>query len=403
MFWQKRFRMIRRFVAQATAIACVCLLIGACGVQKTEPVRVNLADVVLAVGLNPSAQKFTEAKSAMVALVHKDGTAEYIDTTTSTPQNMAWNRAGLFFDDKEHNFFIATTLGQGYVSDRANPNVPGWQMVPVGDGAMMAMYQAPYSDVERSTMMQTQWFTPQPRQVVTKPAALPDVVAQCSSGIFAVARDEGYHVLYSASEADGMLQADAQPVNKRFIAARASGAVPCVGDELTIFGGSSNGTKGNSSGSQVLTLLKWNVKTHDFQQQTVTSTDGKPQSYDGEASFAYGTTLTADNGEMIVMTEDGKVEFIDMRTAEITKSAESPQVFDAGAASYSIVGSDDYAYLIFTPNGDTKDTAKVFVYRKSDWKLIYTITAQGALNDLLSNRKELHPTVFAANPTMSWD
>ena len=99
MFWQKRFRMIRRFVAQATAIACVCLLIGACGVQKTEPVRVNLADVVLAVGLNPSAQKFTEAKSAMVALVHKDGTAEYIDTTTSTPQNMAWNRAGLFFVD----------------------------------------------------------------------------------------------------------------------------------------------------------------------------------------------------------------------------------------------------------------------------------------------------------------
>lgn len=363
----------------------------------------NLADVVLAVGLNPSAQKFTEAKSAMVALMHKDGTAEYIDTTTSTPQNMAWNRAGLFFDDKDHNFFIATTPGQGYVSDRANPNVPGWQMVPVGDGAMMAIYQALYSDVERSTMMQTQWFTPQPQQVVMKPAALPDAVAQCSCGTFAVARDEGHYVLYSVSETEGMRKVDTQPVGQRFNAALASGAVPCVNDELVLFGGVRDGAKGDGYGSQMLPLLKWNVNTHDFTQQVITSASGKPQLYGGEASFTYGATLTTGAGEMIAMTESGDVEFIDMHASKITKSAESSQIFDAGAASYGIVGSDDYAYLIFTPNGDTKDTAKIFVYRKSDWKLMYTITAQGALNDLLSNRKELHPTVFAANPTMNWD
>lgn len=54
--------------------------------------------------------------------------------------------------------------------------------------------------------------------------------------------------------------------------------------------------------------------------------------------------------------------------------------------------------MIFTPHSGSKDIAKIFVYRKSDWKLVRTITAQGALNDLLGNRKELHPTVFAANP-----
>ena len=103
------------------------------------------------------------------------------------------------------------------------------------------------------------------------------------------------------------------------------------------------------------------------------------------------------------MTADGDVEFIDMRTSKITKTSESPQVFDIGTASYSIVGSDDYAYLIFTPHSGSKDIAKIFVYRKSDWKFIRTITAQGTLNVLLGNRKELHPTAFAANPTMSWD
>lgn len=403
MIWQKRFRTIRGFVARATAIAGACLLIGACGVRKTEPARVDLADVALAVGFNPPAQKFTEANNAMVALVHKDGTAEYADTTTSIPQNMAWNRAGLFFDDKDDNFFIATTPRQGYVSDRANPNVPGWQMVPVGDGAVMAMYQAPYSDSEHSTMMQTQWFAPRPQQVVMKPAALPDAVAQCSCGTFAAARDEGRYVLYSVSETEGMRKVDTQPVDQRFAAARASGAVPCVNDELVLFGGVRDGAKGDGYGSQTLTLLKWNVNTHDFQQQTVTSASGKPRLYGGEAGFTYGATLTTGAGEMIAMAADGDVEFIDMRTSKITRSSESPQVFDIGTASYSIVGSDDYAYLILTPHSGSKDIAKIFVYRKSDWKLMRTITAQGALNDLLGNRKELHPTVFAANPTMSWD
>lgn len=179
--------------------------------------------------------------------------------------------------------------------------------------------------------------------------------------------------------------------------------MPCVNDELVLFGGVRDGAKGDGYGSQMLPLLKWNVNTHDFTQQVITSASGKPQLYGGEASFTYGATLTTGAGEMIAMTESGDVEFIDMHASKITKSAESSQIFDAGAASYGIVGSDDYAYLIFTPNGDTKDTAKIFVYRKSDWKLMYTITAQGALNDLLSNRKELHPTVFAANPTMNWD
>lgn len=36
MFWQKRLRAIRGFVARATAIAGACLLVGACGVQKTS-------------------------------------------------------------------------------------------------------------------------------------------------------------------------------------------------------------------------------------------------------------------------------------------------------------------------------------------------------------------------------
>ncbi|MEF2735784.1 MAG: hypothetical protein U0N15_00945 [Bifidobacterium choerinum] len=81
----------------------------ACGVQKIEPSQVDLSQVVMAVGLNPPAQKFTTNERGMVALVRKDGTAQFIDTATTTPQNMAWNESGLFFDDKRSDFHIANT------------------------------------------------------------------------------------------------------------------------------------------------------------------------------------------------------------------------------------------------------------------------------------------------------
>lgn len=402
----KQLRKVRRAVLQAVALACACLMVGACGVQNTDPEHVDLADVVLAVGLNPHSKDVVRANTGLVALVHADGTAEFVDTKGMTPQNMAWNTSGLFFDDSENHFFISQDRGHGYVSRRENASAPGIAMVPVGDGAVVAMYQGEYSQSEHSTTVQTQWLTPKPQELVTRPAVLPDAVAQCPSGVFAAGRDDddrNRYVLYEVGETEGMKRVDAKTVDEEFVPASAAGAVPCVGDELVLFGGVRDGAKGNGYGSQTLTLLKWNVRTHKLTQETMTQKNGEPQLYVGETSFFYGQDLTTDAGEMIAMSTDGDVEFIDMRTAQITRSKEPPQLFDVGTAQYDIVGSDAYAYMIFTPTSGSKDDAKIFVYRTSDWTLVHTIIAQGALNDLLSNRKELYPTVFAANPAMSWD
>ena len=72
--------------------------------------------------------------------------------------------------------------------------------------------------------------------------------------------DPGSYVLYEISETDGMKQVDSKPVTEQFVPGTSTGAVPCVGDELVLFGGVSDGAKGNGYGSQTLTLLKWNVK-----------------------------------------------------------------------------------------------------------------------------------------------
>lgn len=402
----KQLHRVRRALLQAVALVCACLMVGACGVQKTDPDRVNLADVVLAVGLNPHAKDVMRANTGLVALVHKDGTADFIDTRGMLPQNMAWNAAGLFFDDSDNHFYISRDLGHGYVSKRDNASAAGIAMVPVSDDAVLAMYQGEYSQSEDNTTVQTQWLTPKPQTLVTSPAALPDAVAQCQSGTFATARDNDdpeTYVLYEISETDGMKQVDSRPVTEQFVPGTSTGAVPCVGDELVLFGGVRDSAKGNGYGSQTLTLLKWNVKTHKLTRQNVTQKNGESQLYVGETSFFYGRDLTTDAGEMIAMSTDGDVEFIDMRTAQITRSKEPPQLFDVGTAQYDIAGADAYAYMIFTPTGGAKGDAKIFVYRTSDWTLVHTIDAQGTLNDLLSNRKELYPTVFAANPAMSWD
>ncbi len=402
----KQWRKVRRAVLQAVALVCACTMLGACGTQKTEPDRVNLADVVLAVGLNPHSKDVIRANTGLVALVHKDGTADFIDTKGMSPQNMAWNDSGLFFDDSDNHFYISRDPGHGYVSKRDNASAAGITMAPVGDDAVLAMYQGEYAQADDSTTVQMQWLTPKPQTLVTSPAALPDAVAQCASGTFATARsndDPGSYVLYEISETDGMKQVDSKPVTEQFVPGTSTGAVPCVGDELVLFGGVSDGAKGNGYGSQTLTLLKWNVKTHELTQENATQKNGEPQLYVGETSFFYGQDLTTDAGEMIAMSTNGDVEFIDMRTMRITRSKESPQLFDVGTAQYDIAGSDAYAYMIFTPTSGSKDDAKIFVYRTSDWALVHTIDAQGTLNDLLSNRKELYPTVFAANPAMSWD
>lgn len=76
----KQWRKVHKSVLQAVALVCACLVVGACGVQKTEPDRVNLADVVLAVGLNPHSKDVIRANTGLVALVHEDGTADFIDT-----------------------------------------------------------------------------------------------------------------------------------------------------------------------------------------------------------------------------------------------------------------------------------------------------------------------------------
>lgn len=406
MSGRRQWRKVRRAVLQVMALACACILVGACGVRKTDPDRVNLADVVLAVGVNPHAKDVMRANTGLVALVHKDGTADFIDTRGMAPQNMAWNAAGLFFDDSDNHFYISRDPGHGYVSKRDNVSAAGIAMVPVGGDAVMAMYQGEYAQADDSTTVQTQWLTPKPQTLVASPAALPDAVAQYPSGTFATARDNddpGTYVLYEVGETDGMKQVDSRPVTEQFVPGTSTGAVPCVGDELVLFGGVRDDAKGNGYGSQTLTLLKWNVKTHELTQETVTQKNGEPQLYVGETNFFYGENLTTDAGEMIAMSTDGDVEFIDMRTAQITRSKEPPQLFDVGTAQYDIAGSDAYAYVIFTPTGGSKDDTKIFVYRKSDWSLMHTITARGTLNDLLSNRKELYPTVFAANPAMSWD
>lgn len=109
----KQWRKVRRAVLQAVALVCACTMLGACGTQKTEPDRVNLADVVLAVGLNPHSKDVIRANTGLVALVHKDGTADFIDTKGMSPQNMAWNDSGLFFDDSDNHFYISRDAGMG--------------------------------------------------------------------------------------------------------------------------------------------------------------------------------------------------------------------------------------------------------------------------------------------------
>lgn len=126
----KQLRKVRRAVLQAVALACACLMVGACGVQNTDPEHVDLADVVLAVGLNPHSKDVVRANTGLVALVHADGTAEFVDTKGMTPQNMAWNTSGLFFDDSENHFFISQDRGHGYVSRRENASAPGSPWCP---------------------------------------------------------------------------------------------------------------------------------------------------------------------------------------------------------------------------------------------------------------------------------
>lgn len=181
----KQWRKVRRAVLQAVALVCACTMLGACGTQKTEPDRVNLADVVLAVGLNPHSKDVIRANTGLVALVHKDGTADFIDTKGMSPQNMAWNDSGLFFDDSDNHFYISRDPGHGYVSKRDNASAAGITMAPVGDDAVLAMYQGEYAQADDSTTVQMQWLTPKPQTLVTSPAALPDAVAQCASGTFA--------------------------------------------------------------------------------------------------------------------------------------------------------------------------------------------------------------------------
>ena len=199
-------------------------------------------------------------------------------------------------------------------------------------------------------------------------------------------------------------------VDSRFTPAFASGLVPCADDGITLFGDMDDEAKGNGYGSQMLALLTWNVKTQELTQNTVTTASGEAQRYVGEESFVYGEQLmwrSEDTHEMIAMSMGGDVEIIDMRTARITDSAEPPQTFDVtfdvGKGQYGIVGAGDFAYMVFMPEGGSNDDAKIYVHRKSDWELVHMIAAQGALNDLLGNRKELYPTVFAANPNMQWN
>lgn len=99
-------------------------------------------------------------------------------------------------------------------------------MAPVGDDAVLAMYQGEYAQADDSTTVQMQWLTPKPQTLVTSPAALPDAVAQCASGTFATARsndDPGSYVLYEISETDGMKQVDSKPVTEQFVLADVHG------------------------------------------------------------------------------------------------------------------------------------------------------------------------------------
>lgn len=408
---------MRRIFAKIAAVICVCMVVGGCsvrdgmagafGMRIVSPESAELDDVIAAIALNPSSKKFETIDKGYVALVHSNGRTEYIQTKGMLQQHIVWNDTGVFFQDQKHDYLISNEHGKGYVKDRQETFGTQWASVSVAHDAVITVYDAPFTDRPNFTL---QWFTPEPDASLTLEGEVPQAIAQCTSGTYAVSQDTTATNLYRIDN----------PRSGRKVASVASlsvpkidlpqvvGAAPCINDELLLLGTSPS--PAYKEDIKLWNLIKWNVKTHTLTSTEVIDFAKDVMRSQDDNTMRYGAGLTVGD-QLTVFLESGAIETVNTTTSHIDhQHFHLPD--SLGNDSYPLSrtllakGIGGFATVIAVPT-DGHNRCKILVYKLYESDIqnldsVYAIDTDGKLNEMLSGTTDYLPTDFAPNPRMHW-
>lgn len=392
-----------------------------------NPLTADLDDVVAAFAFQPHNKDLLRRNLGYVALMKADGSAQLIRTSHMDGQQLAWTQTGLFFADKDRNYFISANATENTVRPIPKDSSQA-QMLALDDGNALGIYR-PAAESDPSNQLQIQRVTPQPSRLTA--VAIPNTtdvaaLAQCTTGIKALTTDGTSSSSFSTTMTMHSLGTDnrltptdswSQPPND-FTVNWSTDGVPCLKDTMVIPGSiTTNKTKTSYTGTPA--LLTWNARTRERTILPVKDESGRALAYDYATQQPISLELnrqavTADGTSIIALdSEQGTLYKLNPRTGRILQSVRTPLLSQPPQPSQSSQTHDIFrlqatptALVVLQPSLTVAGTAAtiaptLLVYGKDSLQLQYTMTPKGNLARLLANRGSFFLTSFAVNPSLA--
>lgn len=400
------------FLLRVIALLSIIMLVCSCSQPKsagTNLLSIVLDDVVAVLGLNPQPRDVGSIKKGYVALVHRDGSYEFVNTSGMAIQQITWNASGVFFADRKADYHIARNPKDSYKEASPKSEVQS-QMLSLENNTVVGVYDRGFT-VDAPNSLEVQWLTPQPQRIVSSQASPIQNVAQCPNGVFGVSLDSttfgasDNYVLNSITPDMGVQKlAESNLSNKHFSVYYTFTGLPCIDNQMIMF--ASESSSGDFGDYNILTLLAWDTKTHELKHQRVLTSEGDELRFNNldSVDLVCDRYSILTNGTLAAANRiDGILYVIDIRTGVLLHEIAPPQRLQSQNGQYEIRFTENYVYYILTTFGNADFPAKIFVYGKDNWTKLAEIELRGALGDMVSYKSELGLTGFAANPDMTWD
>lgn len=133
--------------------------------------NITLDGVVAAISVNPQTfgQGIENVKEGYVALIKENGSYTVIKTSGMASQELLWTKKGLYFSDRDSDYFIGKKSDGGWMSKRKiNGKVPYQNfLVEDREGGAVAAFDLGFTDKVSNQLKIVPLFSPQKPYTIT--------------------------------------------------------------------------------------------------------------------------------------------------------------------------------------------------------------------------------------------
>ncbi|WP_394969818.1 hypothetical protein [Scardovia wiggsiae] len=378
--------------------------------------NITLEGVVAAISVNPQAfgQGIENVKEGYVALIKENGNYTVIRTSGMAAQELLWTKKGLYFSDRDSDYFIGKKSDGGWMSKRkADGKVPYQNfLVEDREGGAVAAFDLGFTDKVSNQLKIIPMFSSQKPYTIT--SRILSAAAFCGPKLVGITAEENnsdkvhpdieardYVTLKDLSKDSGNISVY-DSGGRSFNVISYGNAVCRTSQLFSIL------SERVSETTEKLFLLKWNIISDEKQLIPIMYKDGRQLNLSNAGIFQDRYSLVDNDTFVFAARQTGSLFSIDVNTG-VVKKRFSPEnlpltreTTDEGNIAYSLRITKKYFYILFVGFGERNGRAHITVINKKSWKIERTITFDQTLSDLLRgrNHKMSYADGYAVNPEL---